>query len=49
MNGQKRSLKVLQLHSLMEYSLRSKISVVLASRETTTGNYILKYINSYAK
>ena len=32
-----------------QYSLRPKIKDVLASRETTAGNYILKYINIYAK
>jgi hypothetical protein len=31
------------------YSLRPRKKDVFASRETTTGNYILKYINIYAK
>ena len=37
------------IKKLITYSLRPKISDVLASRETTIGNYILKYINIYAK
>jgi len=31
------------------YPLHPKISDVLVFRETTAGNYILKYINIYAK
>jgi hypothetical protein len=37
------------LYKLMMYSLRPRKKDVFASRETTTGNYILKYINIYAK
>jgi hypothetical protein len=35
------------LKGLTEYSLRPKITVVLASRETTLIKYILKNINTY--